>query len=484
MKVWIPVTILAAALAVTGAASARTDGDGPSKRYVVAFAQSSGLPADAAQLVASASGTISTSLPEIGGLRATSSNPSFASALLASPEVAAVDVETAWRMTPRDDAGGAPVAGPTSHSATDGMDPLYDQQWDKLRLDATPSGSYAIQRGRRDVVVAVLDSGADLTHPDVAPNLDVSRSRSFVPGEPDVQDHNGHGTWVLSAIAAPINGVGISGVAPNVTTVALKVLDGNGVGTSASVAQALVYAGQSHFDIASMSIGVYLDSSADKADVTLVQRAVDFARRNGVLPIGSLNNDNLDLSDNQAMGKTVELPADLAGVVGVSATGYASQKAYYSNYGKKEADVAAPGGDKRFQLPPAAYRGGGRLLGAWTPETAGSLDPSLVEQDCEPGFGCATYAWEQGTSMAAPQAAGVAALIVSQYGKPHLSPSDLESRLLASATPDACPSPPTVTYDLPPGLFAFDTATCKGKPTANSFYGAGIVNALRAVTAR
>ena len=176
---------------------------------------------------------------------------------------------------------------------------------------------------------------------------------------------DGHGTWVLSAIAAPINGFGVSGVAPDVTTVALKVLDRNGRGSSASVAQALVYAGQSHFDVASMSIGVYLDSKADKADVTLVQRAVDFARRNGVLPIGALNNDNLDLSDNEVMGKTVELPADLDGVVGVSATGYANQKAYYSNYGSKETDVAAPGGDKRFQVPPAPYRGGGRLLAGY-----------------------------------------------------------------------------------------------------------------------
>src|SRR5204862_8322514 len=188
--------------------------------------------------------------------------------------------------------------------------------------------------------------------------------------------------------------------APNVTTVALKVLDRSGRGTSTSVAQALVYAGQSHFDVASMSIGVCLASQADKADVTLVQRAVDFARRNGVLPIAALNNNNLDLSDNKVVGKTVELPADLGGVVGVSATGYANQKAYYSNYGSKETDVAAPGGDKRFQLPPASYRGGGRLLGAWTAETASTLDPSLVEQDCEPGKGCATYAWEQGTSMA------------------------------------------------------------------------------------
>jgi len=480
MKIRIPVAALAAALAVTGAASARTDA-APARRYVVAFAQTSGLPADAAQLVAAAGGTITTSMPQIGGVRATSSNADFTAALLRSSEVAAADVESASRLLARDDGSGSAPRARRGATTPGGMDPLYGQQWDKLRLDATPGGSYGVERGRRDVVVAVLDSGADLAHPDVAPNLDTARSRSFVPSEPDLQDHDGHGTWVLSTIGAPINGIGVSGVAPDVTTVALKVLDANGVGTSSAVAQALVYAGQSHFDVAAMSIGIYLDSKSDKAEITLVQRAVDFARRNGVLPIASVDNDNLDLSDSKVMGQTVELPADLDGVVGVSATGYANQKAYYSNYGSKEVDVAAPGGDKRFQLPPASYRGGGRLLGAWTAETASTLDPSLVEQDCEPGKGCATYAWEQGTSMAAPQAAGVAALIASRYG--HMSPSALESRLEASAVPDRCPSPPTVTYDLPPGLFAFDTATCKGKPDSNSFYGAGIVNALRAVTA-
>src|SRR5207302_789859 len=217
-------------------------------------------------------------------------------------EVAAVDLETTSQMVPRDDSNGAGPQRTRARGAVPGMDPLYGQQWDKLRLDATPSGSYAVQRGRRDVVVAVLDSGADLSHPDVAPNLDVSRSRSFVPTETELQDHDGHGTWVLSAIAAPINGVGVSGVAPNVTTVALKVLDRNGQGSSVSVAQALVYAGQNRFDVASMSIGVYLDSQAEKADVTLVQRAVDFARQNGVLSIAATNNDNLDLSDNKVMG--------------------------------------------------------------------------------------------------------------------------------------------------------------------------------------
>src|SRR3989454_2088035 len=78
MKVWIPVAALAAVLTVTGVASARTDA-APSKRYVVAFTQASGLPADAAQLVANAGGTITSSLPQIGGALVSSSSPGFVS---------------------------------------------------------------------------------------------------------------------------------------------------------------------------------------------------------------------------------------------------------------------------------------------------------------------------------------------------------------------------------------------------------------------
>ena len=90
------------------------------------------------------------------------------------------------QLLPPADAGGSaprPAAAPAI-----GGDPLTSQQWDKARIGASPEGSYASQQGRRDIVVAVLDTGADTTHPDVAPNLDVARSRSFVPSEPDVQD--------------------------------------------------------------------------------------------------------------------------------------------------------------------------------------------------------------------------------------------------------------------------------------------------------
>src|SRR5439155_8339448 len=129
------------------------------------------------------------------------------------PQVVAAGPDVVRRLLPQQDGGtgGAAVGG--GISAPPGGDPLSGQQWDKARLEATPSGSYAVQRGRRDVVVAVLDTGADTTHPDVAPNLDLTRSRSFVASEPDIQDHNGHGTWCLSAVAAPLNAVGTAGAA-------------------------------------------------------------------------------------------------------------------------------------------------------------------------------------------------------------------------------------------------------------------------------
>ena len=470
----------AAVLALTLAApgSARTDGGGQ-KQYIVVFTGQSGLPTNASKLVADAGGAVAATLPQLGALRASSARGDFAAALAASSQVFGVGTDAVRQLIPSDDAGGSaprPAATPSS-----GGDPLSGQQWDKARMDATASGSYAVQRGRRDVVVAVLDTGADTSHPDIGPNLDLARSRSFVPSEPDVQDHNGHGTWCLSAVAAPLNGIGIAGVAPNVTTLALKVLDRNGDGSFSGIAQALVYAADQHVDVASLSLGAFVDRKADKVDYELLRRAVGYAHDAGVLPVAAVGNDDLDLSDRKVMDSLVELPADLPGVIGVASTGYLDRKAYYSNYGTKQVDVVAPGGDRRFQPPGTGIHGGGRVLGAWPAEAIGSIDPSLREQDCGSG-GCADYAWEQGTSMAVPDVAGVAALVVSQLGRPRMRPDDIEKVLERTASPLPCPSPPTVTYDVPPGILASNTATCQGNAKSNGFYGNGLVNALRAAT--
>jgi subtilisin family serine protease len=493
-----------------GAVAAGSSGQGATA-YTIAFSNSSGLPANADALVSAAGGRVTERLPQIGGLGATSSDPDFATKLGSNPSVKAV--------APSADAGliDPPDSAPSSDSADDnggtvttpGTDPqpmpdsLGKEQWDKMRMNATLTGSYAVQRGRKDVRVFVIDTGADQNHIDVAPNLDVADSRSFVPTEPTIQDFNGHGTWTISAVGAPINGTGISGVAPNVTLVEGKVLDGSGHGAFLYTDEALIYAGLQHFDVVSASLGGYIPkcgsatnaNGCDHPDYILLNRATQFARSNGVLPVAALGNDGYDLSDGRVFRDYVEAPGDVPGWVGVSATSYYNEKSFYSNYGTGKTDVSAPGGSTRdysgvpgSEVPPG-YGGEGRLIGAWS--STASEAPADPREECTGPGGtppCYLYGYVQGTSMATPNAAGVAALIISQYGdfsannpnKPHMSPTSVEQYLAVSANNQPCPTPRTVVQG--PGEAGGPTATCQGDTGYNSFFGKGIVDALKAVT--
>ncbi|HZB94553.1 MAG TPA: S8 family serine peptidase, partial [Herpetosiphonaceae bacterium] len=474
--------------------------------WVVAFNQPSSLPANVDKMVADAGGTITIRLPEIGGIGVESSNPNFAKAMSANPEVKAADVATETSLIDpvadsATDNGG--TYSPTGSDAQPMPDSLGYEQWDKKKMNATLTGSYALQQGRKDVRVFVIDTGADQTHIDVAPNLDVAESVSFVPTEPTIQDFNGHGTWTISAVGAPINGVGISGVAPNVTLVEGKVLNGAGSGLFVWTDEALVYAGLQHFDVVSASLGGYIpkcgavnnpSQACDHPDFILLNRATQFARSNGVLPVAALGNSGLDLSDGRIFRDYVEAPGEIAGWVGVAATGYNDGKAFYSNYGMGKTDVSAPGGSTRDyngvpgQPGPCPHGSLCRLIGAWS-STASSAPSDPVEQCTGPSGTppCYLYGYVQGTSMATPNAAGVAALIISQYGdftpnnqnKPHMSPTQVESILQITANNQPCPEPNTVTQG--PG-FAVPTATCQGDTGYNSFFGKGIVDALKAVT--
>jgi lantibiotic leader peptide-processing serine protease len=508
-RMYIPVSLslaLLAAFLVPGAgtgASAQT----AVKRWVIVYHQQNSIPSDADRSVGKAGGTITKRLAEIGAVVAESSNPNFIEDMSRDPKVWDVAEDIQVQMIPTPDklglvaannleaAGDGPVEAPGSDAQT-GSEPFYLFQWDKKRMRASNQGSYAVQQGRPDVVVAVLDSGADILpvpHQDIAPNLDFARSRSFVGavppgGDPNPaawDDKNGHGSWCLSAVGAPINARGISGVAPRVKLVALKVLGDDGSGSYPALAQALIYAGVNHFDVASMSLGGYLPHSNQGTHVLikLVQRAINFARENGVTPIAAAGNDSFNLSDGSFFHDFIEVPAEIDGVIGVSATGYFNLKASYSNYGMGKIDIAAPGGDFAVQATSQANPlGGGSVLGAWAQEV----------------FGPNAYAFASGTSMACPNAAGVCALIISQNGdftpdnsnKLHMSPQRVEAYLQQTANNQPCPDPNVVNFftvfpvgTLPAGSqVGAPNQRCQGNAGYNNFYGKGIVDAFKAVT--
>jgi subtilisin family serine protease len=449
------------------------------KRYVIVLKHQNFIPTSVDKAVQDAGGTITTRVPEIGALAAESDNPNFAAEMAADKNVDVVSEDIHYQMIPTPEQmnlqpmSALEPAGPDTQT---GPDPFYNPfQWDKKRIRASNEGSYPVQQGRPDVVVAVLDTGAQVLpnpHPDIQPNLDVARSRSFVTpnvsptGDPNPaawDDRNGHGSHCMSNIAAPINGIGMVGVAPRVRTVALKVLADSGSGSFLWLAQALVYAGVNKFDVASMSLGGYIRHSdpAQHALIKVVQRGVNFARENGVTPVAALGNEGFDISDGRFMGDFMAVPAEIDGVIGVSATGFANLKAGYSNYGVGKTDVTAPGGDFNAGLAPHL----GLIVGAWAPDST-----------TLPG---ANYALSGGTSMACPQVSGVAALIISQYGdftpdnsnKLHMSPQRVESILQLTANNQPCPD-----------IYPVAGQSCDGGDGYSNFYGKGMVDALKAVT--
>ena len=200
-------------------------------------------------------------------------------------------------------------------------EPLARCQWDMALINAdTATWSRATGAGVR---VGVIDGGVDLNHPDIAPNLDVGDSCSFVRSDDPaivaglaspteagngncankaaVQDVYGHGTHVASTIAAPVNGIGIAGVAPDATIVALKACTASTYCYGYAVAAALRYAGDHDIDIVNMSLFAdpYLyycgNDAGQRAMMRELQTAARYAQQHGVLLVAAAGNQSTDL---------------------------------------------------------------------------------------------------------------------------------------------------------------------------------------------
>jgi lantibiotic leader peptide-processing serine protease len=541
--------------------------------FVVLAADAESVDATIASVEA-AGGTVDSVNRAIGLVSVTGDAASFESAVLTQTDVAGVarntpigsaPAEAANRQKAVEQEGRAAVPATIAASSGNGngrghdrdrghhrrhvvAEPLGDLQWDMKMMDATPDGSYDEQPGRRDVLVGVIDTGIDGSHPDIAPNFNRRLSRNFTVDIPLIDgacedeadqscndaadvDEDGHGTHVAGTIASPINGIGIAGVAPNVTLVNLRAGQDSGYFFLKPTVDALTYAGDNGIDVVNMSFYVdpwLYNCRANPADsiieqqeqatiIEATQRALNYARRHGVTLVAALGNEHQDLGADvktdatspdfppdtervrQVTNDCLDMPTEADGVIAVSAVGPSTAKADYSNHGLEQNDVAAPGGYYRdnfgtpqFQTPENLILGPYPKSVALAneevdPVTGASLTPFVVAQCATPTIDdCAYWQWIQGTSMASPHAVGVAALIVSEFGRSQrhgngrtMDPSKVERILLRTATDVACPAD-VVSYVDVGRPVEFD-APCVQERGRNSIYGAGIVNALAAV---
>ena len=521
--------VAAAALAFAGTASA--------EKYVVLYKQEA-VPADAVRSVEKAGGTVVAIYDAIGVVIAQSTSPSFRANLVkdnrvdgasttAGFEAKAAPVETASHDDQPPELDNDPAAD------ADTFSPL---QWDMRQIHSPEA--HALTGGSRAVVVGDIDTGLDKDHPDLQPNIDFSRSASCESGAPDQNpaawdDRAGHGTHTAGTIAAASNGIGIVGVAPNVKLAGIKSSTDEGFFFPEMVICSFYWAGGGAITLpggpipATTGPRVDVTNNSYFADPFLYncrndpvqraiwkaeKRAIDFATKRGVTHVSAMGNDSDDRAhpaydvispdfppgseqEREIRNSCVVIPVEVNGVVGVTAVGNARQtdsdddpndflKSFYSAYGIGVAEVTAPGGDSVFGRTPEAPNG--RVLSTYPAELP------CTRRMVDPAPPTSAYCYLQGTSMASPHVAGVAALIISRFGdldnpqNGKMRPGSVAAYLQQTADAQPCPTA------LPPGYEAFTRPApagqegapqeCQGGPGYTSWYGSGQVNAFRAVT--
>jgi serine protease len=329
-------------------------------------------------------------------------------------------------------------------------DTYYNLQWHFEQISLPEA--WDLTTGNAAVIVAVVDSGVLKNHPDMSTKL-TGTGYDFVSNPANAGDGDGiddnpddpgdqaktdgsstfHGTHVAGTVAAATsNGIGVAGAGWSTRVMAIRALGLGGEGTDYDIAQGILYAAGLDNDsgtIPSQPADIINLSLGGESDSQLLSDAIRDARNQGVIIIAAAGNN----SSSQP-----SYPAAYDTVVSVSAVDYAADLAYYSNYGDT-IDVAAPGGDGSTDLN-ADGIGDGIL------STLGNDQSGTIEM---------VYGIYQGTSMAAPHAAGVVALMKAI--QPGMTPDDLDALLLGG----------TITTEI-------------GSPT---FFGAGLIDAQKAVLA-
>ncbi len=294
-------------------------------------------------------------------------------------------------------------------------DRYYHYQWHYGAINLP--AAWNITTGSNNIVVALLDSGVDLQHPDLAAHI--VPGYDFINNDATPMDDNGHGTAIAGIIGAVTNNsTGVAGVAWQVKLMPVKVLNQNGIGATSGIISGLNWAVTHGAKVINMSLGGTSHSQA-------FQDAIDGAYRHGVTIIAASGN-------SYGKGNPVFYPAAYHHVIAVAAVGDQNEHASYSETGSY-VDIAAPGGNA------SSNHDNNQRHWIWSTylRSKGSA-----------------YIGMTGTSLATPHIAGVVTLLLSV--NPSLTPAQIEAALT-------------------------QTATDLGQPGRDNVFGFGLVNAVAAV---
>ncbi|WP_380279546.1 S8 family serine peptidase [Kitasatospora purpeofusca] len=445
---------------------------GPGRAYLSYLVLAERADADgadrAAERTRAAGGQVVQEYPQIGAVLAYAAE-GFAEKVRGRPGVAAVgatrtspvpgpprSVDGAGDFRAGADDGGGGVDGADGTTVTV-PDPGERDAWNLALLGAAPGAGADTAPGPprgpaapgaaalRDVLVAVLDSGVDDTHPDLRAAVDPRSSVSCADGRPDARTgswrpeagvgESGHGTHVAGIVGAARDGRGVSGVAPGVRIGAVRLLGPLGQYYAENIVCGLLWAAD--HGARAINNSYFADpwkyncpEDLDQAALTAaVGRAVEYARRRGAVVVASAGNDAQDLGaartderspndrstgppQSRSLGpECVRLPGELPGVVTVTAVDRDGRPSVYTNHGRGRVSLAAPGGD-----PDGGARGA--VVSDW------------------PG---GRYAALAGTSMAAAHVSGAVAVAAALH--PDWD-SDRLAALLAATADAACPPGP------------------------------------------
>ncbi len=436
------------ATAPRGPAASLTSASGiPTGKTVVVFRDTTSIPATGLTLLNTLGGTVTKRWDNIGVAFVTGLSASALTSLATNDLVAAVGNDRILNWLPRTkvmavqaDALALPQNDPArARYFADGT------QWN-MRVIGADKAWAAGKQGRPSTRVAILDTGIDYGHREIRTLVDEAASASFtsllvseagfetsvpvepqVPGDQPFMDNHFHGTHVASTVAT--NNISVASIAPDVTLIAVKVLNFQGSGSFEGVASGIRHAaGTANADVINMSLGAEIpaDEEGVPALLEMMSRVIKDAEKQGTIVISAAGNSALDLDQ----GNLIATPCEQSTIC-VSATGPLLQQnfdqpATYTNFGITAVEVAAPGGNATDTE--GEYVTQDLIIGACSRRTS---EPGLAVCRGNVDGGVYFYAYAAGTSMASPHVAGLAAMIKSE--NPTLSVAGLRSKILNTA---------------------------------------------------